>query len=116
MLRDRSNKAIKSDQKSGSAVQDIGCSIEFLKKRFEEMFPTNPPHPILGPMSWDNQGRKNGIRGWDIDHVVPLCAFDLNNREQFLKAVHYTNLRPMWSSQNRKEGTRGLHRKKNIFF
>lgn len=115
-LRNRLYCAIKDDQKTGSAVRDMGCSIKELRLRFEQMFPLNPIHPILGPMSWENQGRKNGIMGWDIDHIIPLSAFDLTDREQLLKAAHYTNLRPMWAKQNISEGDRGmsLRRKKKV--
>jgi hypothetical protein len=35
---------------------------------------------------------------------VPLALFDLTNREQFLKACHYTNLQPMWAKDNISKG------------
>src|SRR5208283_3555102 len=37
-LRSRLYKAIKNNQKSGSAVRDLGCSIEFLKQHLEAQF------------------------------------------------------------------------------
>lgn len=111
-LRSRIRSSVKDKCKSGSAILDMGCSMDTLIQRFESMFPLNPAHLILGPMSWENQGRKNGVRGWDIDHIIPLAAFDLTDREQFLKAVHYTNLRPMWAEQNNREKDRGMRLKK----
>jgi hypothetical protein len=85
-LRCRLNNAIKNGQKSGSAVDDLGCSIPELKQYLESQFQ-------LG-MTWENRGF--GAGKWQIDHVDPLCNFDLSNREEFLKAFHYTNLQPLW--------------------
>jgi len=47
-------------------------------------------------MTWDNWSKD----GWHLDHIVPLSSFDLSDREQFLKACHYTNLAPLWSEDN----------------
>lgn len=90
-LRSRLSIAVNNNQKAGSAVRDLGCSIEQLKKHLESKFEPG--------MSWDNYG----YWGWHIDHVVPLSAFDLNNPEQFKKACHYTNLQPLWSNDNFKK-------------
>ena len=49
-------------------------------------------------MSWTNWGHKKGQ--WSIDHIKPLITFNLSEREQFLKANHYTNLQPLWVEQN----------------
>lgn len=87
-LRDRLRKAIKSGQKSGSAVRDLGCTIPEFKLYLEAKFQ-------LG-MSWDNYGKF----GWHIDHIIPLYSFNLSNREELLKAVHYTNLQPLWAEEN----------------
>ncbi len=91
-LRNRLNIALKNDQKIGSAISDLGCSIEILKKRLESKFQPG--------MSWDNYG----LKGWHIDHIVPLCRFNLTNRKELLKAVHYTNLQPLWACDNLSKG------------
>lgn len=78
--------------KAGSAVRDLGCTTEELRAYLEAQF-------RLG-MSWDNYGKG----GWEIDHITPLASFDLTDREQFLKACHYTNLQPLWHHENRAKG------------
>jgi hypothetical protein len=88
ILRSRLYTAIKKNYKAGSAVNDLGCSIEEFKFYIESKFQPN--------MSWDNYG----FYGWHIDHIVPLAYFNLSNREEFLKAVHYTNLQPLWAEEN----------------
>lgn len=95
-IRSRLNKCIKSDKKEGSSVKDLGCSIHELKAYLESKFQIG--------MSWDNYG----LHGWHIDHIVPLSSFDLSNRAELLKAVHYTNLQPLWSLDNIKKGSKIL--------
>jgi hypothetical protein len=87
-LRSRLWSAIKGGARTGSAVRDPGCSIVDLKIRLEGMFQPG--------MTWDNWG----LYGWHIDHIVPLDSFDLLDRTQFLKACHYTNLQPLWGTDN----------------
>jgi len=87
-LRSRLNKAIDHDWKTGSAVADLGCSIDKLKFYLELQFTDG--------MTWENYGRK----GWHIDHIRPLCSFNLKDEVQLKKACHYTNLQPLWWSDN----------------
>ena len=91
-LRTRLNKAISIESKTGSAVGDLGCSIAELKVYLEAKF--------LPGMTWENRG----LKGWHIDHIVPLSAFNLTNPEEFKKACHYTNLQPMWWDENIRKG------------
>ena len=93
-LRIRINKAIHNNQKVGSAVEDLGCSIEELKIHLENQFEEG--------MTWDNWKPD----GWHIDHKKPLSLFDLTDREQFLEACHYTNLQPLWWEENLKKGAK----------
>jgi hypothetical protein len=87
-LRSRLKHALKGNQKSGSAVKDLGCSIEELKKHLESQWQPD--------MSWNNWTKN----GWHIDHIKPLSRFNLSNRDEFLKACHYSNLQPLWASDN----------------
>lgn len=91
-LRSRMYGAIKNNFKTGSAVKDLGCTISEFKLHIQKQFKKG--------MNWENHGRE----GWHIDHIRPLSSFDLNNREQFLKASHFTNQQPLWANENRSKG------------
>lgn len=45
-------------------------------------------------MSWENYGKV-----WDIDHIIPLSSAACV--DELIKLSHYTNLRPMFSTENR---------------
>lgn len=96
IIRKRFICALKGNFKSGSAVADLMMSISNFKFYLEERF---YPHPITGEaMTWENYGKK-----WEIDHIKALCLFDLTDRKQFLEAVHYSNLRPLWKEDHYKK-------------
>lgn len=88
LLRIRLNNVIKGNFKSGSAIQALGCTLQELKEHLEKQFKEG--------MTWDNWT----INGWHIDHIKPLSKFDLTDRVQLLEACHYTNLQPLWASDN----------------
>ena len=87
-LRNRLGNALKGNYKSGSAVKDLGCTIDEFKLYLESKFQPG--------MTWDNWGQ----HGWHIDHIKPLASFDLTDRKQMLEACHYTNLQPLWAEDN----------------
>lgn len=91
-LRSRLNSAIKGNYKAGSAVKDLGCSIQELKTYLESKFQPG--------MTWDNWTTD----GWHIDHIKPLTSFDLTDRNQLLEVCHYTNLQPLWATDNLSKG------------
>ncbi|MEM4726061.1 MAG: hypothetical protein QXG63_03905 [Nitrososphaerales archaeon] len=76
------------DSKRSSSVKDLGCSLEEFKRYLESKFQPG--------MTWNNYGKN----GWHIDHIKPLCSFDLTDTEQVKLACHYTNLQPLWWSDN----------------
>jgi len=51
-------------------------------------------------MMWSNHGRHT----WHIDHKIPLCKFDLTNKEEAKKAWNYTNLQPLSAFDNLSKG------------
>jgi hypothetical protein len=93
-IRSRVSRVVRGGHKAGSAVKDCGCSMDFLRQYLQSKFdPT---------MTWENYGKY----GWHIDHITPLVAFNLANREQFLTACHYTNLQPLWWRDNLSKGSK----------
>lgn len=87
-LRSRLNSAVKNGQKRGSAVDDLGCSVDDLARRFEFLFQSG--------MDWDNYGAV-----WEIDHIVPLSKINLEDPETQKCACHYSNLQPLFVFDNR---------------
>jgi hypothetical protein len=87
-LRARITSAIKRSTKTGSAIRDLGCSIDELKTYIAGQF--------RGGMTWDNWPSV-----WHLDHIRPLCSFDLTDRDQFVAAAHYTNLQPLLVAEHR---------------
>lgn len=85
--------AMKKNSKHGSAVRDLGCSIEEFKTHLESKFQHG--------MTWENYGRK----GWHIDHIKPLSSFDLTDGEQLKIACNYKNMQPLWWNDNLSKGS-----------
>ena len=85
-LRSRFNSAVRYKVKTGSAIRDLGCTIEEFIDYIATLFQPG--------MSWDNHGE------WHLDHIDPLATFDLTDPEQVSDACHYTNIRPLWAAEN----------------
>ena len=95
-LRLRARQALKVN---GTVKSDkfnvlMGASITEVRKYIEVRF--------LPGMTWENWG----LRGWHVDHKRPLASFDLRSPLQQKIAFHYTNLQPLWASENIKKGAR----------
>jgi hypothetical protein len=89
-LRSRLRNSLLRRQKVGSAVRDLGCSVEYLYGWIESQFSNG--------MTWNNWGSGEGK--WNIDHIRPLNTFDLEDRDQLLVVCNYKNLRPLWWREN----------------
>jgi len=91
LSRSRVKAALKGrGAKSRKTVQLIGCSIDHLRQHLEAQFTEG--------MTWDNHGE------WHIDHIKPCAAFDLTCERQQLECFNYTNLQPLWASDNLTKG------------
>lgn len=93
-LRARFTTALKGNYKIGSAVRDLGCSIEEFKQYIESKFQEG--------MTWENWGRY----GWHIDHIIPISS--AKTPEETIKLCHYTNLQPLWAKDNLSKGDKYL--------
>lgn len=72
--------------KRSKAFEMIGCSAEYLKAHLESLFSSG--------MTWENRG----VRGWHIDHKIPLAS--AKTIEDLERLCHYSNLQPLWFGDN----------------
>ena len=93
-VRKRLVRALKGERKFYSFMEKVGRSIQELRLHIESQFKPG--------MTWENYGNA----GWHIDHILPLSKFDLSNEKDFAKAVHYTNLQPLWQKENIKKSNK----------
>ena len=91
-LRSRVRAALKyqSASKDLGTAKLVGCTMARLRAHLERQFKDG--------MSWDNHG------DWHIDHIKPCVAFDLTDPKQQRECFHYTNLQPLWASENQSKG------------
>jgi hypothetical protein len=73
--------------KNNSTMNYIGCNIQYLREWFEYNFTSE--------MNWDNYGSY-----WSIDHIIPVCKFELTDEDEKLKCCNWTNLMPVTVKYN----------------
>jgi hypothetical protein len=81
---------LKKINKKHKTFEIIGCTPQELKIHLEQKF--------IDGMSWENQGK------WHIDHIIPLSS--ATNEEELYKLCYFTNLQPMWATDNIKKGNK----------
>lgn len=89
-LMTRMSDALKNKQRHKMSKL-LGCTPDLLKKWLEQNF--------YGDITWENYGTI-----WHIDHVVPVAFFDLTNLDEQLVCFHWSNLRPLYASDNISKG------------
>ena len=86
LLRSGFYQWIKGNQKTCRTEQYVGCTYKELLDHLESQFEEG--------MTWENQGE------WQIDHFKAQSRFDPTIEEEAYMCWHYTNLQPMWASEN----------------
>lgn len=94
-LRSRIGSALREGGhvKGTGSEELLGCTVEEARKYLESLFEEG--------MTWDN----NTKDGWHIDHIIPCTAFNLSDIEEQKKCFHFTNLQPLWASDNESKGS-----------
>lgn len=98
-LRTRVRDALRTKglKKNTSARQLIGCSIGEFRMHIESKMEKS--------MNWENYGTV-----WHIDHIIPCAKFNLVEDQEIKRCFHWTNMRPLYASQNlREKDRRGIH-------
>ena len=95
IIRSRIRGALKnySTRKDKKHTFEYVGSLEDVRIHLENQFEKEAErcgHPI----SWENQGE------WHIDHIRPCASFNLDLEEERHKCFHYTNLQPLWGTDN----------------
>lgn len=93
-LRSRLWDALKGAHNSTKAVGLLGCSIEFFMEYIAAQF--------IEGMTWDNYG------AWHLDHRRPCASFDLTDTTQQGECFHYSNLQPLWATDNLRKGAKWI--------
>lgn len=93
-LSSRLSDLIQNRGSGQRTIELLGCNrdifLNYLESRFTE------------GMTWENYG----LKGWHVDHIIPLSSFDLTNEDEVKKACHYTNLQPLWWKDNLEKGNK----------
>ena len=92
----RIRSALRGLSKSASTIQLTGCTLSEFIRHLESQWADG--------MSWENYGR--GVGKWNVDHIKPCAAFDLTDPLNQQVCFHYSNLRPLWYSENQSKGSR----------
>jgi hypothetical protein len=75
-------------------VELLGCGKDTFLNHLESQFTEG--------MTWENYG----LKGWHVDHIIPISSYDLTNEDEVKKACHYLNLQPLWWQDNLEKGNK----------
>ena len=90
-MRTRLGAFISKKKRSDETLQLLGCDVLTFMAWLQQHF--------AGDMSWSNYGTV-----WNLDHRIPMKAFDLNRADARRKCCHHTNIFPMLVEQNGAKG------------
>jgi hypothetical protein len=89
LYRARVRLFIKGGVKHGKAKYEemLGCSWDTLREWLQSNF--------VEGMTWENYGSE-----WHVDHTLPCAIFDFTNEENVKTCFNWSNLAPMFGSEN----------------
>jgi len=73
--------------KKTSTMNYIGCNIQYFREWLEYNFTEN--------MNWENYASY-----WSIDHIIPVCKYDLTIEDEKLKCWNWSNMMPVTINYN----------------
>ena len=85
--RSRIYKTLKGMTKQSSSMNILGIDIDLYRKWLEFQFTPE--------MNWENI---------EIDHVKPICLFDVSDDEQLREAFNWKNTQPLFKQDHLQEG------------
>ena len=83
ILHARLNHALNGTAKAHKTLELLGCTAEHVRFHIESQ--------MTEGMTWENI---------HIDHIQPCASFDLASADEQRKCFHYTNLQPLFASDN----------------
>lgn len=93
-MRAMFSSVLRGHNKSKRTMELLGCTIEQFRAHLESQFKDG--------MTWDNYGYK----GWHVDHLTPCTHFNMALESDQRKCFHWTNLAPLWGTENSRKGNR----------
>ena len=74
-------------EKTDTTMNYIGCNIQYVREWIEYNFTEE--------MNWDNYASL-----WSIDHIIPVCKFDLTIENEKLNCWNWSNMMPVTIKYN----------------
>lgn len=87
-LRNRINAVLRYNKKSKPTEDLLGCSVSEFAVHLQSQFAEG--------MTWE----KFLAGEIHIDHIVPCALFDLSLPEEQAECFHFSNLQPLWATEN----------------
>jgi hypothetical protein len=78
--------------KTDTTMNYIGCNIQYFREWIEYNFTED--------MNWDNYASL-----WSIDHIIPVCKFDLTIENEKLNCWNWSNMMPVTIKYNSSKKT-----------
>ena len=73
--------------KKDTTMNYIGCNIQYFREWIEYNF--------TAEMNWNNYGLF-----WSIDHIIPVCKFNLSDEDEKFKCWNWSNMMPVTVKYN----------------